>query len=365
MILFASSVSAAPTEDHTLLRLSSAVAKCVELQFKDFEKNKASIHKFFHELFSYTSEFTSNPVLDKLSHDNLSLLWDLQDPIINEGLGRFWVDRIFTPTVSSEHLVRWVATQPYTRVSFSELPRTITDAHVEQFSHNQNLTYLDLKNQGVSAKGAAYLAEMPSLEYLDLTFNQLRAGDAAVLGESKSLTTLILRNNRITSKSIEGFRKNRQLRNFYLTNNAVWSHGAHILATLPQLKILDISGNGLASSSLEAFSEHPGLVSLEAGNNPIDRPVVRSLAKNTQLRHLGLCFAYLVDDSYIESFAQLEQLETLELVGNAVSRVGVRTLRDRLPSTQVTAFVNEDDPSSESDDDSSIASSDSDEGFVF
>ena len=188
----------------------------------------------------------------------------------------------------------------------------VTEAHLG------TITFLDLKNKGVSTLKSGDFDGLSVLTELRLQENQLTTLPANIFSDLSSLRTLYLNNNRLSSLPSTVFSGLSSLSNLYMNNNRLTSLPETVFSGLTSLRQINMHTNRLTTLPVNVFSGLSSLNQISIHNNRLI-----SLPENVFSGRTKLVYLYL-DGNRLTSlpanlFSRLSKLEQLKFNHNRLS----------------------------------------------
>ena len=188
----------------------------------------------------------------------------------------------------------------------------VTEAHLG------TITFLDLKNKGVSTLKAGDFDGLSVLTELRLQENQLTTLPANIFSDLSSLRTLYLNNNRLSSLPSTVFSGLSSLSNLYMNNNRLTSLPETVFSGLTSLRQINMHTNQLTTLPVNVFSGLSSLNQISIHNNRLI-----SLPEYVFSGRTKLVYLYL-DGNRLTSlpanlFSRLSKLEQLKFNNNRLS----------------------------------------------
>jgi hypothetical protein len=142
----------------------------------------------------------------------------------------------------------------------------------------------------------------------------------------KNLTHLILRQSDITDDGLQVVTQLPMLQEIDLFTTDIHGQCLTNFHRLHDLENLNLSFNGLESPYLHFLTELPALRALNLRKTGINRDGIRQIARCKNLKTLTLSANRHVDDECVFGLALLTKLQSLDLDGTTVTKVGLMKL---------------------------------------
>ena len=191
-------------------------------------------------------------------------------------------------------------------------PENVTAAHLAE------ITYLHLKNAGITSLKSFDFDGLTALATLDLEGNSLSALPVGVFDELTALTTLDLQDNSLSALPVGVFDELTALTALYLHNNELTALPEDIFDELTALTALYLHNNELTALPSGIFDELTALTTLYLALNELSSlpsGIFDELTALTELNLVGTGLTTLLSDI----FDELTALTTLDLSGNGLS----------------------------------------------
>lgn len=186
------------------------------------------------------------------------------------------------------------------------------------------LAALTLRWCELTSKGAAAVAQLPTLRSLDLTQNALGAAASKAFAKA-SVEHLFLDNCQLTDKGFDGIGKLQSLRTLSVKNNKLTASSVKILKGLTALETLNVSMNRFADA-IKAFPILPQLRHLDVSFVGFGAPGLAAILELTKLRSLELQ-GNSVWEAETRLLPRLKELQRLNLYGARVDGTALAKLQ--------------------------------------
>ena len=197
-------------------------------------------------------------------------------------------------------------------------------------------TAVDLHNAWITDSDLGKLTHLPNLENINLSYTKITDLGLEQLAPLKNVKVLNLRYAEyVTDAGISHLKQWRNLEHLNVHGTKVTSTVFEHVSTLTNLRFLDVAHTRVSDELIEELADLDQLESFSFGGNKMSGvafpllklfPALRRLNIGTQQRTDSGLWSVAVTDFNIDSIAQLEQLEVLELSDTIISDRGVAKL---------------------------------------
>lgn len=215
--------------------------------------------------------------------------------------------------------------------------KNVTGTGLASLENLTGLWRVDLRESGITDEGLEHLANLPGLTWLHLNETEITDEGLALLPSFPSLQNLYLNGlgDRVSNDGLVYVAQMPSLIFLSIPFCNFTVEGVRHLSQASSLKTININGLSVTPAMVDALKGIPNLNGLSCEfRDAIPLSAVPLLEGWTGLKFLNLQ-GTPVDDSYVEVFSKLTQLEGLYLNDTQMTRAGLDQLRRNLPNTDI------------------------------
>ena len=190
-------------------------------------------------------------------------------------------------------------------------------ASINVFLQNRKDTYLILRDNKITAAGAAELA-IDTIQFLDISKNNIKDEGVVAVANSTSLSGLAIESTQVSDKGIIALAQNKNLKYLYIGNDTIGVEAAKELANNTTLEELGIVGNPFDHEGISAFAKNTSLNYLSLYQSKLNTSDLQEYAKLSSLVGF-IVFGSDIGDEGLKAITALTNLEAISLINANVN----------------------------------------------
>jgi len=195
----------------------------------------------------------------------------------------------------------------------------------EELCTLDNLVYLNVQNNGLSAESAKNISQMKRLTSLNISFNQILDKGAMYISSMIQLTSLNIGFNKIGIPGIQYLSNLIELTVLQIGSSFIGKEGAEYISRLKKLTHLDIRLCNVNDDGVMYISSLKNLVQLDVHLNKITAIGAQYISSLQNLVQLDISINRITDVG-VMYISTLPNLTNLNITGNEITFKGARQI---------------------------------------